>query len=294
MYQGTIAGFEAVQVPGDGVEISALVGGEGPPLLLLHGYPQTRMIWAEVAQAFREDFTLVIPDLRGYGRSEKPRGDIGHHAYSKRQMGQDQLATMRYLGFNRFSVAGHDRGARVAYRLALDTPEAVEKLCVMDIIPTSDMWLFGPPAIMGLFQWTFLAQPEPLPEMLLEGRGREFMTLLFERWSMPGFSFEPNAMNDYLTSNTTPDSIHASCEDYRAGWHVDRIHDEEDRQTGRRLSQPLLVLWGQEGAAHKAAPLEIWRNWADDLQGHAVSGGHFVPEEAASEVVEHLRKFLKS
>lgn len=288
---GMIEGFDARRLPGDGIEIDALVGGSGPPLLLLHGYPQTRMIWAAVAPRLAQSFTLVIPDLRGYGRSDKPQGDKDHFLYSKRQMARDQIATMKALGHERFHVAGHDRGGRVAYRLALDHPQAVDRLAVIDIVPTAEMWQAGAVGMMGLFQWTFLAQDVPLPEMLLQDRAVDFMQWLFTRWTTPGFEFHPDAMRDYLESGSSPEAIHASCEDYRAGWHVDRLHDEEDR--GRKsIAAPTLLLWGEHGAAAKAAPLEIWKQWASHVTGMALPAGHFVPEEAPAETAQALLDFF--
>ena len=290
---GGIEGFTALAVPGDGIGIDLLVGGSGPPLLLLHGYPQTRMAWKGVALALREHFTLVIPDLRGYGRSDKPPGD-GGPLYSNRQRARDQVAIMRALGFDRFSIAGHDRGGRVAYRLALDAPEAVERLAVLDIVPTAEVWRGDSAAAMELFHWSFLAQPTPVPEMLLEGRAEAFMRWLFERWARPGFAFDPEAMEDYLRCGSSAEAIHAACEDYRAGWSVDRVHDEEDRAAGRRIAAPTLVLWGSRGTADRAKPLDAWRRWAEHVDGEALPGGHFVPEEASVETARALLRFFSA
>ncbi|SEG66097.1 alpha/beta fold hydrolase [Marinobacterium lutimaris] len=288
---GVIAGFERVQVPGDGITVDALVGGEGPPLLLLHGYPQTRMIWKKVAPVLARSFTLVIPDLRGYGRSEKPLDETRPELYCKRQMARDQLATMRHLGFDSFHVAGHDRGARVAYRLAFDYPEAVKRLAVIDIIPTLDLFAASGEAFMGMFHWSFLAQPYPLPEMLLEGRADRFALALMQRWVKPGFKFDEEALEDYLLSNRNPAVVRAGCDDYRAAWLFDRLHDQESLAKGQ-LEMPVLALWGAAGAVGKASPLEIWARWAKDLCGEALPAGHFVPEEAPEETARALRAFF--
>jgi haloacetate dehalogenase len=292
--QGLIEGFERRRLPGDGITIDALVGGSGPPLLLLHGYPQTRMAWRAVAPELARHFTLVIPDLRGCGRSDKPVDDAGHQTYSKRRMARDQVATMAALGFARFFVAGHDRGGRVAYRLALDHPEAVERLAVIDIVPTVDVFEGTAASAMALFHWSFLAQPHPLPEQLLAGRTDAFLAHLFSRWTAPGFVFEPASMHDYLQCFQDPATVHATCSDYRAAWAVDRHHDQQDRDARRTLGQPLQVLWGSHGTANAAGPMPIWNAWAAHATGQAIRAGHFVPEEAPAETAAALRHFFSA
>lgn len=249
------------------------------------------MIWRTIALELVSDFTLVIPDLRGYGRSDKPSDDAAHQTYSKRVMALDQIATMSALGFDRFCVAGHDRGGRVAYRLALDRPEAVERLAVIDIVPTADVFAAGLAAGMNLFHWSFLAQPFPLPEQLLEGRTDIFLKHLFARWTKPGFEFNPEAMLDYLACARDPASIHAGCADYRAAWAVDRLHDLEDRDR-RKITQPLRVLWGEHGATGDNTALRVWSEWAETCSGRGMPAGHFVPEEAADETASDLREFF--
>ncbi len=289
---GMIEGFQRRRLPGEGVEIDALVGGSGPPLLLLHGYPMTRMTWKAVAPALAERFTLVMPDLRGYGRSEKPRGDAEHLRYSKRVMALDQIATMRALGFETFAVAGHDRGARVAYRLALDHPAAVTKLALLDILPTAEQWArFSDAAAVKSYHWAMLAQPHPLPETLIGGDPDFFYRWTLQSWAGEGFVFDPECLQDYLRCFADPASIHASCEDYRAGWTVDREHDEADRNV-RRILCPTLVLFGEQYGVAKADPLGVWRHWAAEVSGHAVPGGHFGQEEAPAEVAAALLGFF--
>jgi haloacetate dehalogenase len=291
---GLIKGFERRRLPGEGVEIDALVGGNGPPLLLLHGYPQTRMIWKAMAPLLAERFTLVIPDLRGYGRSGKPEGDDAHERYSKRAMALDQIRTMRTLGHERFAVAGHDRGGRVAYRLALDHPDAVERIAVFDIVPTAEMWRRADAqAAMKAYHWYMLAQPRPLPETLIAANAEFFVRWTLAGWAAEGFIFDPENVADYIACFSDPASIHATCEDYRAGWTVDRAYDDADR--GKKLIEaPLLALWGGHGNVASSNQIETWKNWARKVQGHAVPGGHFVPEEATAEAAAALLAFLRT
>jgi haloacetate dehalogenase len=290
--EGLIDGFERRRLPGDGLTIDALVGGSGPPLLLLHGYPQTRVMWRAIATALAQQYTVVVPDLRGYGRSDKPAGDAEHMAYAKRTMAQDQLATMRALGFERFAVAGHDRGARVGYRLALDHPQAVTALAVLDILPTGDVWAGADAAAaMRMYHWFFLAQVQPLPETLIGAAPDFFLRTIVRSWAGTGFQFDPASMADYVACFSDPASIHASCEDYRAGWAVDRVHDEADRGV-RRISAPLLVVWSEDFSVARGEPLKTWSAWADNVEGHAVPGGHFVCEERPADVLASLQRFL--
>jgi haloacetate dehalogenase len=292
MNEGLIRGFERRRLPGHDLEIDALVGGSGPPLLLLHGYPQTRMIWKSVAPRLAQRFTVVAPDLRGYGRSDKPAGDDDHVRYSKRVMALDQIATMKALGFDRFAVAGHDRGARVAYRLAFDHPHAVARAALLDIVPTAHMWAQAKAeSAMGGYHWYMLAQPKPLPETLIGGDPEFFLRWTLKSWAGEGFEFDEKAMADYVASFADPASIHATCEDYRAGWTADRAADEADRGT-RRIAAPLLVLWGEQYGIGKARPLETWRDWADKVQGQAVPGGHFIAEESPDTVAAAMEAFF--
>lgn len=293
---GLMEGFERRRLPGDGgITIDALVGGSGPPVLLLHGYPETRMMWHAVAPVLAERFTVVVPDLRGYGRSDKPRGDDAHEAYAKRTMARDQIATMKALGFDRFMVAGHDRGARVTYRLALDHPDSVTRLAILDIIPTYEMWANANAAsAMGAYHWYMLAQPHPLPETLIAGNPDYYLRHCLKSWAAPGFTFNQLCVADYVACFSEPQSIHGSCEDYRSGWTRDRAYDTEDHDAGRKITQPMLVLWGEKSGFARANPLALWQKWGDDVRGHAVPGGHFVPEEAPAQTVAALVEFFGS
>lgn len=292
-YTGDIPGFERRVIPGaDGVPIDVLTAGSGPALLMLHGCPQTRLCWREAAIALSRQFSVVLPDLRGYGRSGKPQAALDHTTYSKRTMAQDQIVVMRALGYERFFLAGHDRGGRVAYRLALDHPEAVIAVAVLDIVPTLEVWsAVNAQLAMRMWHWPLFAQQDGLPEAFLAGASDYFVDWGHRHQSSPGFVFREEHLHDYRLSLRDSGNIHGLCEDYRAGWHVDRLLDEEDR--GKRfIEAPLLALWGRDGNVAKAQPLEIWRQWARYVQGRELPGGHFLPEEAAEQVTQELRDFF--
>jgi haloacetate dehalogenase len=263
-------------------------GGSGPPLLLLHGHPQTHAMWHRVAPPLARDFSLVIPDLRGYGESSKPPTTPDHEPYSKRAMGRDMIALMQHFGYERCAVAGHDRGGRVGYRLALDHPERVTRLAVLDIIPTGEVFRranmeFG----LGYWHWFFLAQPYDLPERLL---GADPDAYYFRDRDLPWL--DPEALADYLRCARRPETIHAMCEDYRAGATYDFQLDEADRGR-RRIACPLLALWGKRGRLDGWYDvLSIWRDWADDVRGRALDCGHFLPEEAPEDTYAELRSFF--
>jgi haloacetate dehalogenase len=280
-------GFELQFVDTGEATIRVRHGGSGPPLLLLHGHPQTHAMWSRVAPRLAEDFTVVAADLRGYGQSSKPETTPDHGPYSKRAMARDQVGVMRHLGFERFSVAGHDRGGRCAYRLALDHPERVERLAALDIVPTGDMWRrvdmeFG----LVDWHWFFLAQPAPFPE--------EVIGCNPDRYYFRGdrSRFDPEALEDYLRCVSDRKTIHGMCEDYRAGATVDHELDEADRGK-RRIQCPLLVLWaGRDELGRWFDVLETWRGWADDVRGGPIDSGHFLAEEAPEETYEELRAFF--
>lgn len=267
-------------------------GGSGPPLLLLHGYPQTHVMWHRVAPALSERFTVVCPDLRGYGDSGKPAAGDDHAAYSKRAMAGDMIEVMAALGHDRFFVAGHDRGARVTHRMALDHPARVVRACVMDIAPTLHMFRHTDQAFAtGYYHWFFLVQGGGLPEHMIGADPAWYLRQKMRHWSAPGATFDDQAMGEYIRCFSNPETIRASCEDYRAAASIDLEHDEADR--GRRLQCPLLVLWGSRGFVHRTYDvLAVWRAYAEDVRGESLDCGHFLPEEQPLAVIDRLTRFF--
>lgn len=285
-------GFELSQIDVGETSLRVRHGGAGPPVLLLHGYPQTHMMWGQVADGLAREFTVVCPDLRGYGGSSKPPSSEDHETSSKRAMARDAVALMAHFGFRRFDVAGHDRGGRVGYRLALDHPEAIRRLSVLDIVPTAEVWARADHRFaLGYWHWPFLAQPYPTPERLIAADPRFFFFEAQFQGAIPGF--EPEAYADYLAAVERPSVIHAMCEDYRAGAGFDRRLDEADRAAGRRIASPTQVLWGARGAvAAWYDVLSVWSDWASDLRGQSLDCGHFLPEEKPAETLALLRGFF--
>lgn len=281
----------------DGAEIFARIGGSGPPLLLIHGFPQTHAMWHKLAPDLMRRFTCVMPDLRGYGYSSCPPNTPDNAAYSKRAMAADLIALMADLGHSRFAVAGHDRGARVGYRMALDHPDAVRCLTVLDIVPTYAMWRnFTVRLAMKTYHWLFLAQPNPLPEMLIEQAPVGFLDYTIASWTKTKdlSSFSDAALAEYRLHYATPEHIHATCNDYRAGATCDREADEADRAAGRKIACPTLALWGNTGIpANFADPLSLWREWCDQAEGHGIDSGHFAAEENPADTLAALLPFLE-
>jgi len=283
--------FELSRVDTGEVTLRIRHGGSGPPLLLLHGHPQTHLMWHAVAPGLAKRFTVVAPDLRGYGESSKPETTADHEPYSKRAMARDQVELMRQLGFERFSVCGHDRGARCAYRLALDRPECVERLAVLDIVPTGDALRLADARFARAFwHWFFLAQPDGLPERMI---GADPEAFYFRQRYQARELFAAEALEDYLRSVRRPETIHAMCEDYRAGVTIDFELDEADRGS-KRIECPVLVLWGGRGRLGELYDdvLAIWRGWADEVRGRPLDCGHFLAEEAPEETLAELLAFF--
>ncbi len=278
------------------VEINAVVTGNGPPLLLLHGFPQTHLIWRKVLPQLSRSFTVVATDLRGYGDSSKPAGLPDHANYAKRAMALDQAEVMRTLGFDRFLLCGHDRGARVAHRLAVDHPARVSRLAVLDVAPTKAMYEGTTMAFArAYYHWFFLIQPAPFPETLIGADPEAFL-----RHHMGGrhaglAPFLPDAWPEYLRCFSGPAAIHASCEDYRASATIDLVHDAADLAAGREVTCPLLVLWGEHGVIEREfRPLDDWRKVAIDVRGRSLPCGHYIPEEAPEALLAELVPFLES
>jgi haloacetate dehalogenase len=292
---GPLAGFEYLRLPGEGVTLNAARAGAGPPLLLLHGYPQTHAMWHLVAPRLAESFTVVAPDLRGYGDSDKPPGDDAHQRYSKRAMAADAVAAMRSLGFERFAVVGHDRGARVTHRMAVDHAEAVERAALLDIIPTRTFFeTVDQQSARSYYHWFFLAQPPGLPEHLIGADPDFYLRWTVASWTADRAPLAPAAMEEYLRCFRDPATVHATCEDYRAGATIDLEHDAADVEAGRRVECPLLVLWGAAGRIGRLYEvLATWEALATDVRGRAVPGGHFPAEESPEETLAELLPFLR-
>lgn len=291
-------GFTAARHAVNGIEIFARSGGrhDGPPLLLLHGFPQSHAIWHRAARLLADRYFLVMPDLRGYGDSSKPEGLDDHANYSKRTMALDMVALMQSLGFERFGLVGHDRGARVAHRLALDHPNAAEKLMVIDIVPTLDMY---EKADMRLgryyYHWFHLIQPKPLPERMIGGDPAFYLHWKLGGWGAAGTGFiEPEALAEYERCFCTPEAIHAACEDYRAAASIDLDHDRESRDIGQLIACDMHVLWGSRGVIEMLyKPLALWQaQCAATVTGSTVPAGHFIPEELPEVTASAITEFM--
>ena len=285
-------GFESRTVPVPFGNLFAAVGGSGPPLLLLHGYPQTHLCWHAVAPELAHHFTVVAFDLPGYGASDKPPADASLQPYTKRAMANAIVGAMSSLGFEQFAVAGHDRGGRVAYRMALDHPQRVTKIAVLDIVPTIETFdRLDRQNGVGSFHWFFLALDSDLPARMIAADPDLWLDQVAPRWAAPNFAFNPEAMAEYRRAFADPAAIAATCADYRAGATVDSEHDLADRGA-RKIAAPLLALWGTSRLRKPWDFLEIWRGWAGDVRGEALDCGHFLPEERPQEVTTRLREFF--
>ncbi len=289
-------GFEQRSVDvGDGIEIAVMTGGSGPALLLLHGHPQTSAIWHQIAEGLSELYTVVAADLRGYGDSSKPVGSVDHENYSKRVMAEDQIRMMKKLGFDSFNVLAHDRGARVAHRLAMDRPEVVQRLILLDIAPTLAMYeQTSEEFARSYWHWFFLIQPKPLPERLIEADSAAYIRDVMGRRSAGLSPFDRRALKEYQRCIALPGAAHGLCEDYRAAASIDLDHDRQDRESGYKLTVPLLVLWGKQGVVHQCfKPLEEWRNVAHQVEGEPLDCGHYIAEEAPELLLDQVLLFLE-
>ncbi|EJL01628.1 haloacetate dehalogenase H-1 [Pseudomonas fluorescens Q2-87] len=288
------AGFQKQKRHVNGVDISYRMGGTGPGLLLLHGHPQTHVIWHKVAPRLAEHFTVVAADLRGYGDSSRPPADAEHRNYSKRTMAMDNIELMGSLGFDRFSVLAHDRGARVAHRLALDHPHAVQRMALLDIAPTLAMYAQTDEAFARAYwHWFFLIRPAPLPESLIEANPEQYLRSVMGSRSAGLTPFTEEAFAEYLRCLQLPGSARGICEDYRAAASLDLEHDRADLTAGHRLDMPLLALWGAEGTVGRCFdPLKEWQKVATDVRGTALPAGHYLAEQAPELLLEAVQDFF--
>jgi haloacetate dehalogenase len=290
--------FRALEIQGEGAGIFLRLSGSGPPILLLHGFPQTHLMWRLVAPLLARHFTVVCADLRGYGRSGCPSSCSDPAPYTKRAMANDMVSVMGKLGFSRFSIAGHDRGGRVAYRLALDHRQSVDHLAVLDILTVADAWERADKKLaVGYWPWSLLAQPEPLPERLILAAPDVVVDDALSGWGSPKDAFSPEVRMHYIDALRDPTHVHAICEEYRAAATLDHNHDRADQQAGRRIACPVLVLWSGLGPLNswytkEGGPLALWRKWANDVRGKALDAGHFFPEEIPQRTADELNAFF--
>lgn len=287
------AGFARQRVAIDETELHAVTGGQGPALLLLHGFPQTHVAWHQVAPRLAQDFTLVVPDLPGYGASRGPVPDADHRQYAKSNTARIMARLMSKLGHEQFHVAGHDRGGRVGFRMALDYPERIKAYAAVDIVPTLTVWeSMDWQHALATYHWPFLAQPAPVPERMIGHDPIFYLDHLIERWAGDSRKLAPEAREAYRAAYRNPDVIAASCADYRAGASTDIADDRRSREAGQRIAAPVLALWGRDYLDNGVTPLAAWQEWADDVRDIPVDCGHFVPEEAAAISAKALAEFF--
>lgn len=295
----TFDGFAVEHVELDDTSIFFRRKGDGPPLLLLHGFPETHLMWRDIAPALAREFTVICADLCGYGASGAPPSGDDHARYAKRAMALDMVRLMAALGFDRFRLAGHDRGARVAYRLALDHPERVVQLALLDIVPTSEAFDRADARLaLDYWPWSLLAQPAPLPERLLAASADAVIDDALGGWGSDRSSFPDEIRNAYVDALRDPAHVHAICEEYRAAATLDREHEAADQRSGRRIACPTLVLWAEGSGLDRwyeadGGPPAIWRRWAHEVSGHAIAGGHFFAEQNPDATLDALRRFFR-
>jgi haloacetate dehalogenase len=291
-------GFTAEEADVGATRIFIRRKGNGPPLLLLHGFPETHVMWHRIAPALAGQFTVICADLRGYGASGKPASSADHGPYSKSALALDMVRMMEAQGFPRFGVAGHDRGARVAYRMALDHPDRIERLAVLDVLPTGEVLRRADVRLaLAFWPWSLLAQPAPLPERLIAADPEAVIDDALTNWGSDRASFSSHVRDAYVAALRNPESVHAICEEYRAAATLDRAQDDADQRAGRRIACPVLALWSKDSAldswyADAGGPLALWSAWATNATGRAIAGGHFFPEQNPDETISELRAFF--
>ena len=284
--------FKQDKINVNGININYKIGGKGEPLLLLHGYPQSHILWRKIAPLFAENYTVICSDLRGYGDSDKPESDKSHLTYSKKNMGLDQNELMKKLGFNEYFLVGHDRGGRVAHKMAIDYKENIKKISVLDIVPTSHVFK-NTNALLArrYYHWFFLIQSFPHPETMIGNDPEYYIRSKLKMWGANDEYLTEDVLQEYLRC-FTPETIHASCEDYRAGASIDLKHHEEDLH--KKISCPLQVLWGAKATVEELYdPVKVWKEWAINVEGKSIDCGHFLPEESPIETYDAIIKFLK-
>ena len=287
-------GFDRKTTVVDNTAIHFRIGGSGPPLLLLHGHPQTHAIWHVVAPILAKDFTVIAADLRGYGDSDKPPASPDHRNYRKSVMAADQVGLMKQLGFERFSLLAHDRGARVGYRLALDSPERLDRMVLLDILPTLSMYEQTHEAFARAYwHWFFLIRPAPMPERIIEQDPRAFLEATIGARSDGLNSFHPSAVSEYERCLSLPGAATGICEDYRASAGPDLQQEKADRMANRKITVPTMVLWGEDGTIGQCFDvMKEWRKWATSIQGHALPCGHYIPEEQPDMLIDKAMGFF--
>ena len=285
-------GFKSGKIKSNKININYIIGGKGYPILMLHGYPQTHIMWRKVTPILSQDYTVVCADLRGYGDSDKPSSDAVHRNYSKKEMAKDQAELMELLGFKKYIVVGHDRGARVAHRMGLDYKDKISKMVLMDIVPTNHVFeTTNMTLATRYYHWFFLIQKSPFPEKLI-GKDPEFYlrSKLF-MWGLNEQYMSEDVITEYLRCFSNPDTIRASCEDYRAGATIDM--EDHNIDYHKKIECPLLILWGKKGTVEELYdPIEVWKKWAKNVRGFSLDCGHFIPEERPEETVDYIKNFI--
>ena len=287
-------GFKSAKIKSNKININYKIGGKGYPILMLHGYPQTHIMWRKVAPILSQNYTVICSDLRGYGDSDKPSSDVIHRNYSKKEMAKDQAELMELLGFKKYIVVGHDRGARVAHRMGLDYKDKIDKIVLMDIVPTNHVFETADMTLATrYYHWFFLIQKSPFPEKLIEKDPEFYLRSKLFMWGLNEQYMSEDVITEYLRCFSNPDTIRASCEDYRAGATIDM--EDHNNDYDKKIECPLLILWGKKGTVEELYdPIEVWNEWAKNVQGFSLDCGHFIPEERPEETIHYIKNFIRN